>query len=87
MYLHLGQNTTVNAKDIIGIFDLDTSTVKEQTRKFLTEAEKENKVMTISEDLPKSFILCKKKNVTKIFISPLATTTLIKRHENWQMNF
>lgn len=87
MYLHLGQNTTVNEKDIIGIFDLDTSTVKKQTMEFLTAAEKEKKVVTISEDLPKSFVLCRKSDVTKIFISPLATTTLIKRHENWQLNF
>ena len=28
MYLHLGQNVLVKSQDIVGIFDLDTCTVK-----------------------------------------------------------
>ena len=39
MFIHLGQNTSVKKKDIIGIFDLDTSTVSIHTRNFLKKAE------------------------------------------------
>ena len=81
MYLHLGQNVLVKSQDIVGIFDLDTCTVKKTTKKYLNNAEKEKRIKIISFDLPKSFVVCQddllEKN--KIFISPLATSTLIKR--------
>ena len=37
MYLHIGNGVSVKEKDIIGIFDLDTSTVSKTTKKFLNE--------------------------------------------------
>ena len=80
MFLHLGQETVVNEKDVIGIFDLDTSTVSKHTRDFLSKAEKEKMVINVSFELPKSFILCsnKKKN-KKVYISQISTSTLNKR--------
>lgn len=83
MYLHLGQNVMVKSKEIVGIFDLDTCTVKKTTKKYLNNAEKEKKLINISYDLPKSFIVCQNDlvEIDKIFISPLATSTLIKRKE------
>ena len=80
MYLHLGQETVVKEKDVIGVFDLDTSTVSKHTRNFLAKAEKEKKVINVSFELPKSFILCsnKKKN-KKVYISQISTATLNKR--------
>ena len=83
MYLHLGQNVMAKSQEIVGIFDLDTCTVKKITKIYLHNAEKEKRIINVSTDLPKSFVVCKeglsKKN--KIFISPLATSTLIKRKE------
>ena len=35
MYLHLGQDTVVKKKDIIGIFDMDTTTVSKISRDYL----------------------------------------------------
>ena len=58
MYLHLGQNTVVRTKEILGIFDLDTTTVSAKTRGFLKKAQNEGKVISVSQELPKSFILC-----------------------------
>lgn len=83
MFIHLGQNTSVNKKDIIGIFDLDTSTVSIHTRNFLKQAEKKNQVVNVSYELPKSFVVTAtdKKN-TKVYISQLAASTLEKRSEN-----
>ena len=40
MYLHLGQETVVKMDSIVGIFDLDTSTISKFTRDYLTQAEK-----------------------------------------------
>ena len=33
MYLHLGQDTVIKMEEIIGIFDLETSTISKITRK------------------------------------------------------
>lgn len=75
MYLHLGEDTVVNSKEIIGIFDMDTSTVNKATRDYLNIAEKNKKTVYVNYDLPKSFIVTK----DKIYISPLNTNTLLKR--------
>ena len=57
MYIHLGQETVVKEEDIIGIFDLDSTTISKHSRKFLNVAEKNGEVFNVSYELPKSFIL------------------------------
>lgn len=75
MYLHIGEDTVINTKNIIGIFDMDTSTVNKATRDYLSKAEKEKKVIYVNYDLPKSFIVTE----NNIYVSPLNTNTLLKR--------
>lgn len=75
MYLYLGGDTVINTRDILGIFDMDTSTVNKASRDYLSNAEKNNNVIYVNYELPKSFIVCNK----KIYICPLNTTTLLKR--------
>lgn len=58
MYLHLGQDKVVSMDEIVGIFDLDTSTVSKATRDYLAKAEKDGCVTNVCTDLPKSFIVC-----------------------------
>ena len=80
MYIHLGQGTVVRSRDIVGIFDLERSTVSKHIRKFLNNAEKRGEVITVSYELPKSFAVCQKKGEKqKVYISQLATSTLFKR--------
>lgn len=75
MYLYLGGDTVINTKNIIGIFDMDTSTVNKATRDYLSMAEKEKRVIYVNYELPKSFIVCE----DKIYVCPLNTATLLKR--------
>lgn len=83
MYIHLGQDTVVKKADIIGIFDLDNATVSKRTRDYLAKAEKEGRVINVSYELPKSFIVCKVKNNEQIiYISQLSSATLLKRSES-----
>lgn len=87
MYLHLGQETVVDSKDIIGIYDMDTSTVSKWSRDFLGIAEKEGRVVNVTFELPKSFIVCRElkdgKEKEIVYISPLSSQTLLKRtHSN-----
>lgn len=80
MYLHLGQDTVIQTKDIIGIFDLENSTISKYTREYLAKAEKEGKVVNVSMEMPKSFVLCCDKAKHKIvYISQISSTTLLKR--------
>ncbi len=79
MYLHLGQDRVVNTKNIIGIFDMDTSTVSKFSREFLNLAQREGKVINVSYELPKSFVVCNENNEIKVYISQLSSITLENR--------
>ena len=81
MYLHLGESTVVREKDIIGIFDLDTTTVMKASRSFINKASKEGNVVNVSFELPKAFVVTRKKKETNktIYISQLSSQTLYKR--------
>ncbi len=75
MFLHLGEDTVITDEDVIGIFDMDTSTVNKATRDYLNKAEKEKRVVYVNYDLPKSFVVTDE----KVFVSPINTSTLNKR--------
>ncbi len=84
MFLHLGQDTIITTEEIVGIFDLDTSTVMKSTRDFLSMMTKAKKVINVSYELPKSFVLTydKKTKEKTMYISPISSVTLLKRIEN-----
>ena len=80
MYLHVGQDTVVNMADIIGIFDMENTTVSKHTRRFLADAEKAGSIVTVSPELPKSFVVAAEKGGGKtVYISQLSTATLLRR--------
>ncbi len=81
MYIHLGQETVIRSDDVIGIFDLETTTVSKNTRIFLEKSEKKGEVINVSYELPKSFTLTNEKNSkqNKVYISQISSSTLFKR--------
>ncbi len=80
MYLHLGQDTVITAENIIGMFDMDACTVSKKARDFLANAEKNKRVVNVSYELPKSFVVCEKNGGIVVYITQLSTKTLSKRH-------
>lgn len=78
MYLHLGQESIIRTRDILGVFDLDTATVSKHTRAFLATAEKRGQVVNITTELPKSFIVATGASQT-VYISQISASTLKKR--------
>ena len=82
MYLHLGQGTVVPFKSIIGVFDLDNASSSHITRAFLSAAEKAGNVVNAAEDIPKSFVLCEEDGRTTVYLSQLASATLLRRSES-----
>ncbi|MPM70901.1 hypothetical protein SDC9_117862 [bioreactor metagenome] len=83
MYLHLGQSVVVPYRDVVGIFDLDNTSASHLTRKFLELAQRENRVVSVSDELPKSFVLCAEKDgPPTVYISQLSSATLLRRAES-----
>ena len=82
MYLHLGKGTVVRTASIIGIFDLDITSQSHLTRKYLNLAEKNGQVINAAEDIPKSFVVCNEAQTTKVYLSQMATATLLRRWES-----
>ena len=80
MYLHLGQDTVIKVSDIVGIFDMETSTISHTTRDYLSAAQKAGRVVNVSMEVPKSFVLgCDKKNRVNVYITQISSVTLLKR--------
>ena len=80
MYLHIGKNVVVANADIIAVCDLDNASHSHITRAYLTAAEKAGKVKNVSDDLPKSFVVCRSENGEEtVYLSQLASSTLFKR--------
>ena len=76
MYIHLGEKTVINDREIIGIFDIENTTVSKITRDYLSKNEKKKNVYYVSADLPRSFIVCEGR---RIFVSHLSPGTVAKR--------
>lgn len=82
MYIHLGQKKVVSFNEIVGIFDLDTTTVSKTTRDFLNKAEKNKRVINVSQDIPKSFVICSDGKNEKIYLSQISGISLTKKKGN-----
>ena len=78
MYLSIGNDMAVRDKSVIGIFDMDNTTVTARGREFLSHAEKEGQVVPC-DDLPKSYVLTVEYGMDRVFLSGLSTATLEKR--------
>ena len=82
MYLHVGNNKNIREKDIIGIFDMDMCTVSSITKKFLTDAQRNDLVVSAKDEIPKSFILYKENEKYMICFSQISTSALLGRTES-----
>lgn len=79
MFIHLGNDVVVNSKNIVGIFDIENTTTGKNTSKILENATKENRVVTVSFEMPKSFIVCIENGKEIIYVSQISVSTLRKR--------
>lgn len=87
MYLHLGKNTTVDTDDIIAILDLDNITIAKYSREFLRIAEEEGFVRSVTDDIPKSVVLCETNNQSVVYITNISSKALAGRVKIAQKTF
>ena len=55
MYIHLGNEISVKKKNIVGIFDIENTTISKNTGHLLENATKEGRVVNVSYEMPYSF--------------------------------
>ena len=79
MYIPIGSDMSVREASIIGIFDLDNTTYSKHTRNFLSQAEKNGEVVTVAEDIPKSFLLTSEYGMDRVYLCQFNAQTLEKR--------
>ena len=81
MFLHIGEGKILSKKDIVGVFDLETTSVSKKTRDFLRVNDKKGNVVYISDEIPKTYIISKSKKDKKVYMTQISSNTLHKRAE------
>lgn len=80
-YLQLEKGESIDKSEIIGIFDIDISSVSPNTKEFFRRMEEEKGVISLCNDLPKSFLLTDGEFVDRIYITGLSSESIKKRLE------
>mgnify|MGYP004471745653 CR=1 FL=1 len=82
MYLHIGSSMTVRDSAIVGIFDLENTTISKHTRAFLKQAEDNGEVVAVAEDLPRAFVLTEEFGMERVYLTQLSAAAIERRsHE------
>ena len=84
MYLHLGKGTVVNTSDIIAIMDLESSSLSANTREFLKVVEEEGFVQNVSEEIPKTFVVCETNGQSVVYVTNISSKALAGRVEKYR---
>ncbi|MBX6395567.1 MAG: DUF370 domain-containing protein [Alicyclobacillaceae bacterium] len=75
MFIHLGGDIMVPAKEVIAILDAKMTEVCDDTRNFLHLADEDGFVVRIEPGEGKSLVI----TTRKVYISPISSLTLKKR--------
>lgn len=81
MFLHIGEGKVISKRDIIGIFDLETTSISKKTREFLRINEKKGNIEYISTEIPKTYIITDSKLKKKVLVTQISSQTLQRRAE------
>lgn len=79
MFLHIGNNYVIPLKSLIAILDMEKTTISKDTKEFLKTAEEEGFIESVTDDIPKSFIITEIDKKSKIYLSSISSVTLEKR--------
>ena len=82
MYLHLEKNESVHKAELVGVFDIETATTSAVTREMLSDAQKKHRVVNLSGDLPKTFIISETRLAETVYLTSLPTASYKTRLNN-----
>ena len=80
-FLNITKNLYLKSSSVIGIFDLDSSTVSKSTRIFLRKSQEEKKLISVSSDIPTSFIITKDNDEEKVYFVQFSSSSLAGRNQ------
>lgn len=85
MFLRISNEFVVPKNEIIGIFDMDNTTVSRQGRDFLPRAEKDGLLIYSADDLPKSYVVTEHNGEMRVYLSSFSSKLLINRAKSSKM--
>ena len=81
MYIHLGNDVVVSESSVVGIFDIENTSISPATKEFLATAQKQNRIIYVTNDLPKSFVVCRENGGFTVYVCQVSPATMLKRAE------
>ena len=81
MYIDIGGDLAVRDRTIVGIFDLDGTTVSRKTVEYLEKTQENGLLIIATEDLPKSFLVTEEYGMERVYVTQFNAATLEKRAE------
>ena len=75
MYIHIGGDVSLPADKILGIFDIEKTSVNKDVNDYLMKLQKQGKIYYVSYDMQKSFIVTD----DYVYISNVSVFTLKRR--------
>ncbi|MDE6579454.1 MAG: DUF370 domain-containing protein [Ruminiclostridium sp.] len=75
MYISLGNDVSVLQSDIIGVFDIEKTSVVKSVNDLLGYCQKNNRIYYVSLEMPKSFVVCS----DCVYITNVSANTIRKR--------
>ena len=85
MFIHISKEKFIRQKEIIGVFDLDTSTVAGVTKSFLSKAEKNGQTVSTNV-LPNSFVLTGDGEGNKIYFSSSMSSYISDKNQKYRLS-
>ena len=79
MYIHIGNDFVLHKNDILGIFDFDLLYMSETTKKYLKKLEADNRLISITDDVPKSVVIAFSGTDEVAYLSGLNSKTILNR--------
>ena len=79
MYINIGGDIALRDRSIIGIFDLDGTSLSKKTMEFLKSAEQEGGLISVTDDIPKTFLVTEEYGMERVYFTQLSGATLEKR--------
>ena len=83
MKLYLNETHGIEKEEIVGIFDMDTATVAQDTRRFLAKCEREGRATVTTNEIPVSFVVVDKKRKKELYFTRNAPKALRRRAERF----
>jgi hypothetical protein len=79
MYISIGGDMALRDRSIIGIFDLDGASLSNKTMEYLKSVEDQGGLISVTEDIPKSFLVAEEFGMERVYFTQLSAATIEKR--------